>query len=109
MEDRKQQVIQKVISKAWEDFRFRKELLASPVAAIEKLTGARVLMPEGKELIVVDQTDRSKVYLNIPAAPEIENLELSEDQLEVIAGGEQTMWKILTDSLFPTLKSCISL
>jgi ABC-type bacteriocin/lantibiotic exporter with double-glycine peptidase domain len=109
MEDKKQQVIQKVISKAWEDSKFRKELLGNPVEAIEKLTGVKIVLPEGKELVVVDQTDKSKVYVNLPAEPEIDNLELTEDQLEAIAGGEQMMWKNLTDSLFSTLKSCIRL
>lgn len=109
MEDKKQQVIQKVISKAWEDIKFRKELLVNPVEAIEKLTGVSIVLPEGKELVVVDQTDKSKIYVNLPAEPEIDNLELTEDQLEAIAGGEQMMWKNLTDSLFSTLKNCIKL
>lgn len=109
MEDKKQQIIQKVISKAWEDVKFRKELVLNPVEAIEKLTGFKVVLPEGKELVVVDQTDKSKVYVNIPVEPELENLELSEDQLEAIAGGERVMWKTLTDSLFSSLKNCIRL
>lgn len=109
MEGKKQQVIQKVISKAWEDIKFREELLVTPVEAIEKLTGVKIVLPEGKELVVVDQTDKSKVYVNLPAEPEIDNLELTEDQLEAIAGGEQMMWKNLTDSLFSTFKNCIRL
>jgi len=109
MEDKKQQVIQKVISKAWEDVKFRKELLINPIEVIEKLTGVKVVLPEGKELVVVDQTDKSKIYVNLPSEPEIDNLELTEDQLEAIAGGEQMMWKNLTDSLFSSLKNCIRL
>ena len=109
MEDKKEQIIQTVISKAWEDADFRKELLASPVEAIEKLTGVEVVLPEGKELIIVDQTDKSKVYVNIPAEPEMDNIELTEDQLEAIAGGGQMIWKDLADSLFPALKDCIKI
>jgi hypothetical protein len=109
MEDKKQQVIQAVISKAWEDANFRKELLVNPIEAIEKLTGVEVVIPEGKELVIVDQTDKSKVYVNIPAEPEMENIELTEDQLEVIAGGGQMMWKDLANSLFPALKECIKI
>jgi hypothetical protein len=109
MEDKKQQVIQTVISKAWEDAEFRKELLINPIEAIEKLTGVEVVLPEGKELVIVDQTDKSKVYVNIPSEPEMENIELTEDQLEVIAGGGQMMWKDLANTLFPALKDCIKI
>ncbi|WP_309523445.1 NHLP leader peptide family RiPP precursor [Chryseobacterium metallicongregator] len=109
MEDKKEQIIQAVISKAWEDAEFRKELLSNPIEAIEKLTGVVVVLPEGKELVVVDQTDKSKVYLNIPAEPELENTELTEEQLEIIAGGGQMIWKDLTDSLFPAFKNCIKI
>lgn len=109
MEDKKQQIIQTVISKAWEDQKFRKELLVNPVEVIEKLTGVEVVLPEGKELIIVDQTDRSKVYVNIPAEPEIDNVELTEDQLEAIAGGGQMVWRDLTDLLFPALKDYIKI
>ena len=90
---KKEQIIQAVISKAWEDAEFRKELLSNPIEAIEKLTGVVVVLPEEKELVVVDQTDKSKVYLNIPAEPELENTELTEEQLEIIAGGGQMIWK----------------
>ncbi|KYH06000.1 NHLP leader peptide family natural product precursor [Chryseobacterium cucumeris] len=109
MEDKKEQIIQAVISKAWEDAEFRKELLSNPIEAIEKLTGVVVVLPEGKELVVVDQTDKSKVYLNIPAEPELENTELTEEQLEIIAGGGQMIWKDLADSLFPAFKNCIKI
>ena len=107
MEDKKEQVIQTIISKAWEDTEFRKELLRSPIETIEKLTGVVVVLPEGKELVVVDQTDKSKVYVNIPAEPEIDSMELTEDQLEIIAGGGQMIWKDLANALFPALKDCI--
>ncbi len=109
MEDKKEQIIQTVISKAWEDVEFRKELLVNPVEAIERLTGVEVIVPEGKELVIVDQTDKSKVYVNIPSEPEIDNIELTEDQLEAIAGGGQMMWKDLAESMFPALKDCIKI
>ncbi|HCN50565.1 MAG TPA: TOMM propeptide domain-containing protein [Chryseobacterium sp.] len=109
MEDKKEQIIQTVISKAWEDAEFRKELLVNPVEAIERLTGVEVIVPEGKELVIVDQTDKSKVYVNIPSEPEIDNIELTEDQLEAIAGGGQMMWKDLAESMFPALKDCIKI
>jgi hypothetical protein len=109
MEQRKHEVIQAVISKAWEDPTFRKELIADPTTTIEKLTGVKIVLPEGKELVIADQTDKSKIYVNIPAEPEIENMELSEEQLEMIAGGGQTIWNNLVNSLFPKLVDYIKI
>ncbi|MCC5613118.1 NHLP leader peptide family RiPP precursor [Nostoc sp. CHAB 5834] len=109
MEQRKQEIIETIISKAWEDTSFRKDLLTDPVSAIEKLTGVKVVLPEGKSLVINDQTDKSKVYVNIPAEPEIENMELTEEQLETIAGGGQRIWSDFIPNLFPTLKDCIAL
>ena len=99
MEQRKQEIIQTVISKAWEDSNFRKELIADPVTAIERLSGIKIVLPEGKTLVIADQTDKSKVYLTIPAEPEMENMELTEEQLESIAGGGKPFWGDLIKSL----------
>ncbi len=103
-----QQVLQLVISKAWEDLSFRKELIENPVTAIENLTGAKITLPEGKELIIADQSDNSKIFVNIPSEPDLENMELSEGQLEAIAGGQNVMGSIV-DALFPKLHDFIKL
>ena len=104
-----QQVLQLVISKAWEDLNFRKELIENPVEAIENLTGAKIILPEGKELVVADQSNNAKIFVNIPAEPDLENMELSENQLEAIAGGGQNIMRNIVDSLFPTLQNFIKL
>jgi hypothetical protein len=44
-------------------------------------------MPEGINIIVEDQTSSSNIYMNIPAKPNYENFELTDEQLEVVAGG----------------------
>jgi len=43
--------------------------------------------PKGKDIIVCDQSDNSKVYFNIPAEPDLDEVELSEDMLEKVSGG----------------------
>ena len=95
-----QELLQTIITKSWEDEFFKQELIANPIDAIEKATGERINLPEGKTLFVKDQTDDSVVYINIPAEPHMENLELSEEQLEAIAGGKKIMknpsWAIPT-------------
>ncbi len=98
-----QKVYAEVVQKAWEDAEFKKELIANPIEAIEKLTGTKVSLPEGKTLVVRDQTDESTVYVNIPAEPKkVDDLELNEEQLEVVAGGKTLPGASLT-LILPTI------
>ncbi|UZO82189.1 NHLP leader peptide family RiPP precursor [Aquimarina sp. ERC-38] len=84
---REQQLYQQIINEAWENESFKEELLVNPIQAIETLTGKKLNIPEGKTLVVRDQTDENAVYINIPAAVDTANVELSEEQLEAVAGG----------------------
>ena len=85
---KEQKVFRQVVEKAWNDPAFKSELIASPEATIESLTGETVTVPEGKELVVVDHSDASKVYFAIPPRPNYDEMELSDEQLEMVAGGE---------------------
>lgn len=76
-----------VVEKAWEDAQFKNELITNPVEAIEKLTGNKVVLPNGHKLVVVDQSDESTIYFNIPKKLDVDNLQLTEEQLETVAGG----------------------
>lgn len=76
-----------VVQKAWEDAEFKNELIANPVQAMEKLTGHKISLPEGQKLVVVDQSNDSTVYFNIPKKLDLDTLELTEEQLEQVAGG----------------------
>ena len=86
--NQEQNFFAKVVQKAWEDADFKKALVENPLATIESFTGKKLNLPEGKTLVVRDQSDDSTVYINIPAAPEV-NAELTEEQLEAVAGGCQ--------------------
>jgi hypothetical protein len=86
-----------IVQKAWDDADFKKELIVNPVETIEKLTGKKMNIPVGKTLIVSDKTDESKVYFDIPAKPNMEDVELNEEQLETVAGG--SIGKGCTDGL----------
>ncbi|WBX76784.1 NHLP leader peptide family RiPP precursor [Tenacibaculum ovolyticum] len=96
---KEQKLFQTVVQKAWEDVSFKQELIANPVTAIEKLTGKKVKLPKGKTLIVRDQTDASVVYINIPEEPNMDDMELTEEQLEIIAGGGEITPPVIIDSL----------
>ncbi|GAB3224869.1 NHLP leader peptide family RiPP precursor [Spirosoma arcticum] len=82
-----QKLYAEILQKAWEDAQFKSELVTNPAEAIEKLTGKKLNLPQGKTLVVRDQTDERTVYINLPAKPNTEDVELKEKELEAVAGG----------------------
>jgi lactobin A/cerein 7B family class IIb bacteriocin len=62
-------------------------LIKNPVAAIEKVIGKDLTNLNDKRIVVEDQTDESVIYFNIPAKVNLNELELTEEQLEMISGG----------------------
>lgn len=82
--DRKE-LEQRVIQKAGEDAEFRSSLLADPKAALEQELGAS--LPAGVQVQVVEETANT-VYLVLPQASSGgEGGELSDQDLEAVAGG----------------------
>ena len=82
-----EEILAQVIVKAWEDETFKKELVEAPFKAIENLTGKKLNLKEGSKMIVTDQTKKDTFYFNIPSKPNIDDLELNEEQLDMVAGG----------------------
>lgn len=82
-----QELYKSIITVAWKDDKFKEALISDPVKAIEKLTGLHIKLPEGKKLMAIDQTNTSIIYLNIPTEISIDDMELDEEQLEIVAGG----------------------
>jgi hypothetical protein len=80
------ELYQKLVTKSWEDQNFLAQLLKHPVPTIEKELG-RPLKLQNRKVTVEDQTDTKIIYFNIPREPNFEDVELSEHQLELIAGG----------------------
>ncbi len=88
-----QKVYTEVVQRAWEDAEFKKSLIANPVEVIEKFTGKKVNLPEGKTLVVIDESETKnnkpedgKTYFVIPEAKH-GDFELTEEELEKVAGG----------------------
>ncbi|WP_344930703.1 class IIb bacteriocin, lactobin A/cerein 7B family [Aquimarina addita] len=73
--------------RSWESNDFKNQLITSPITTIESITGKESRLPKHMKVIVEDQSNSSNIYLNIPAKPDFENLELTDEQLEIVSGG----------------------
>jgi hypothetical protein len=69
--------------KAWKDEAFMKALKANPKTTIAKEYGVQI--PGNIEVEVIEETP-NKLYLRLPPNPA--SMELSDEQLETVAGGE---------------------
>lgn len=74
-----EKVYQQVIAKAWADDAFKEQLMVSPVAALKSM--GLELRPDVQINVVEDSNEQ--FTLVIPQKP----TELTEDQLESVAGG----------------------
>lgn len=81
------ELVKTLAQKAWESSAFKEQLIKNPVATIEQVTGKDLSILSDKRIVVEDQTDESVIYFNIPAKVDVDELELTEEQLELIAGG----------------------
>ena len=102
---KQQNSLQSIITEAWENESFKNDLIENPKKAIENLTGKTIDLPEGKTLQVIDQTNENVIYINIPAEPNLDNVELNEEQLEAVAGGNLPLiniGKLIEDILTTT-------
>ena len=83
-----QQILQSIVQKAWQDTEFKNNLIQNPVATVEAFLEHPISLPEGKNIAFVDQTDSTTIFINIPAEPNLEDMELNEEQLDGVSGGE---------------------
>ena len=83
-----QKILEKLIKKAWKDPAFKSSLIQNPIVTIENYLGHPINLPAGKNLAFVDQTDASTIFVNLPAEPNMEDLELNEEELDIVSGGD---------------------
>jgi hypothetical protein len=81
-----EELIKTLAQKAWESSTFKEQLISNPVSTIESATGHK--MSTEVNIVVEDQTDNSIIYFNIPRKLDIETLELTDEQLEMVSGGD---------------------
>lgn len=80
-------LMQELVTKSWESPQFKNQLIKNPLRTIENVLGNKPDTSKFKKIIVEDQTDQSIIYLNIPSEPNLNEIELTEAQLEMVAGG----------------------
>ena len=74
-----------LITKAWEDEDFKKELLTNPKTALEN--EFEISITSDIKIHILEETEK-EFYLVLPMNPnDVQSDELTEDELEVIAGG----------------------
>ena len=76
----------RLIEKSLEDESFRRRLIEDPKAAVEQELGTQ--LPEEVRVVAVEET-ADTIYLVLPSTPTAggEGAELSDQQLESVAGG----------------------
>lgn len=82
-----------IIAQAWKDEAYKQELLSNSKAVIEREFG--VQLPAGMNVRVMEE-DSTNLYFVLPARPNLSNAELSEEQLETVAGGATLLLTTVT-------------
>jgi hypothetical protein len=78
----------RLVQRSLEDDSFRQRLLADPKAAVEQELATQ--LPEDVQVSVVEESQQT-IYLVLPSASPLgEGGELSDEELEVVAGGSNT-------------------
>ncbi|MDZ8105942.1 MAG: NHLP leader peptide family RiPP precursor [Nostoc sp. DedQUE12a] len=87
----RQDIEARIIARAWKDEAYKQELLTNPKATIEREFG--VEFPADVNVQVLEENPTS-LHFVLPMSPVAIAQELSEEQLEAIAGGAGAISKL---------------
>ena len=102
-------LIVRAIEKAWIDASYKELLLRDAEAAINELDRGTYRFLEGRKIVFVDdehnvhESTEAVTYIGVNQSIDLDNIELSEDQLEAIAGGHKLL-PLLIPSNIPILE-----
>jgi hypothetical protein len=83
--DSRAEIERTIVQRSMEDEDFRRRLLEDPKGTVEQELATR--LPEDVEVRVVEESQQA-IYLVLPStSPTVEGEELSDQQLEAVAGG----------------------
>ena len=85
--------LETLFDKARADESFKQELMNNPRAVIQQTVN--IAFPENVKIVVRDQSNPTNAYINIPRQPDPEAMELTDEQLEMVAGGDITLGAVL--------------
>ena len=85
------EVERRLVERSLQDESLRQRLLADPKAAVEEELGTR--LPDEVQVIAVEET-ADTIYLVLPSSSPLggEGGELSDEELQTVAGGGDTFW-----------------
>ena len=90
-----QELLSILITKSWENEEFKGNLINCPNETINNINGFKDSVSWNTKIIVEDQTDTSKVFINIPRKLELSDMQLSDEQLETVSGGDVILAGVL--------------
>ncbi|MBD2243790.1 NHLP leader peptide family RiPP precursor [Nostoc sp. FACHB-888] len=73
-----------IIAQSWKDEAYKQELLSNSKAVIEREFG--IQLPANVSVKVVEENP-TNLYFVLPMRPDLSGAELSDEQLETVAGG----------------------
>ena len=96
----REQMERRLVQRSLQDDDFRRMLLEDPKAAVEQELGTR--LPEDVRVVAVEETAQT-IYLVLPSASPLGGgVELSDQELEAVAGGWDAQTAGLTCTVHQT-------
>ena len=83
---KRKELSQALVTKAWKSSTFKERLINNPETVIAEFIDNKSFKSSAK-IVVEDQTDPNIIYLNIPKKVNIDNIELTDEELELVSGG----------------------
>ena len=91
-DDFQKKIINDLINKSHNDSNFKGQFISNPEKVIESSYNIKV--SDNVKLVVEDQSDKNIIFFNIPRKVDVDELELTEAELEMVSGGS-TGWCVI--------------